>query len=106
MPHVQYQKIISWVLATSLGFIPLAACSKEKPYSQKDRFSYTLTFDPNGVPEVKDAKGNTIQAKKVELPLKATKIVRVRTASIMDVEGSHYILIDIGGTLYQINLPD
>lgn len=106
MHYTQFQKILSCLLVSSLGFIPLAACSKEKPYTQKDRFSYTLTIDANGVPAVKDARGNPIEAKKVELPVKAKKIVRIRTVSVMDVEGSHYILIDIGGTLYQINLPD
>lgn len=106
MHRIQYRKFLSCLLVSSLGFIPLAACSKEKPSAQKDQFSYTLTIDTKGVPAVKDARGNLIQAKKVDLPLKATKIVRVRTVSVMDVEGSHYILIDIGGTLYQINLPD
>ena len=55
---------------------------------------------------VVDPKGIALPAKKVEFPVDAKKILRVRTFSIIDVEGSHFILITINGSTYQINLPD
>lgn len=106
MLYKKYQKILTCLVVSSIGLMPLAACSKEKAQDKKDRFSYTLSIDPKGVPVVVDARGNPIQAKKIEPPVDAKKIVRVRTFSVMDIEGSHYILIDIGGSLYRINLPD
>ena len=106
MQYKKYQKILTCLLASSIGLMPLAACSKEKTQDKKDRFSYTLSIDPKGLPVVLDSRGNSIPAKKIEPPVDAKKIVRVRTFSVIDVEGSHYILIDIGGTLYRINLPD
>lgn len=102
----KYQKFLSCMLISSIGLMPLAACSKEKPYENKDRFSYTVKIDSKGMPVVLDAKGKEIPANEVKLPVDAKKIVRVRTFSVMDVEGSHYILISIGGTTYKINLPD
>lgn len=101
MRHKQFPKWFSYFLVLCIGYIPLTACSKEPPRSSKDRFSYTLTLDEKGLPVV-----NGIQGKRVAGPVDAKKIVRVRTMSIMDVEGSHYILIELGGTMYQINLPD
>lgn len=101
MHQKQLPKWFSYLLILCLGYVPLTACSKEQPKSSKDRFSYTLTLDEKGLPVA-----NGISAKRVQGPLEAKKIVRVRTMSIMDVEGSHYILIELGGVMYQINLPD
>lgn len=106
MQYKKYQKFLSCLLFSSIGLMPLAACSKEKPQDKKDRFSYALSFDAEGLPMVLDARGKSFPAKKVEPPIDARKIVRVRTFSVIDVEGSHFILIQIGGTMYQINLPD
>lgn len=106
MQYKKYQKILTCLLVSSIGFMPLAACSKEKTPNKEDRFSYTLSIDPKGLPVVLDSRGKSIPAKKIEPPVDARKIVRVRTFSVIDVEGSHYILIDIGGSLYRINLPD
>lgn len=97
----QLSKWFSYLLILCVGCIPLTACSKEQPKTPKDQFSYTLTLDEKGLPIV-----NGIPGKRVEGPLEAKKIVRVRTMSIMDVVGSHYILIELGGVMYQINLPD
>ena len=106
MQYKQYQKLLSCLLVSSIGFIPLAACSKEPPKGKKDPYSYTLTIDAKGLPVVVDPKGIALPAKKVEFPVDAKKILRVRTFSIIDVEGSHFILITINGSTYQINLPD
>jgi hypothetical protein len=100
------QKWFSYLLVLCIGYIPLTACSKEPPKNQKDRFSYTLSFDAKGNPTVLDANGKPIPAQRVDGAVDAKKIVRVRTISVIDVEGSHYILINIGGYLYKINLPD
>jgi hypothetical protein len=106
MQQKRYQKWFAYLLVSCIGLVPLAACSKETPKDKKDRFSYSLSFDEKGLPVVLDAKGKPIPPKKVEGPVDAKKIVRVRTISIIDVVGSHYILIDLGGTLYRIDLPD
>ena len=106
MQYKQYQKLLSCLLVSSIGLIPLTACSKEPLQSKKDPYSYTLSIDAKGLPVVLDAKGIALPAERVEGPVNAKKIVRVRTFSVIDVEGSHYILIDIGGKLYRINLPD
>lgn len=106
MQYKLYQKFLFSLLASSVGFIPLAACSKEPPKGRKDPYSYTVSIDPKGMPIVTDPKGISLPATKVELPVDAKKIVRIRTFSIMDVEGSHFVLIDIEGTTYKILLPD
>ena len=102
----QYQKWFSYLLVLGIGYMPLTACSKEPSRNNKDRLSYTLSFDAKGMPVVLDAKGNPIPPKKVEGAVDARKIVRVRTMSVIDVEGSHFILIDLDGTMYRIDLPD
>lgn len=106
MQQKRYQKWFAYLLVSSIGLVPLAACSKEPPKDKKDKFAYTLSFDAKGLPVVLDAKGKPIPPRKVEGPVNAKKIVRVRTISVIDVEGSHFILIEIGGTTYQIDLPD
>lgn len=106
MYQKQLSKWFSYLLILCFGYVPLAACSKEPPSKQpKDHFSYTLSIDEKGMPVV-SANGRHIPATRVEAPLVAKKIVRVRTMSIMDVEGSHFILIELGGSLYRIDLPD
>lgn len=105
MQHKRYQNWFSCLLALSIGFIPLAACSKEPPKDDKNKFSYNLSFDATGLPVVLDQKGIAIAPRKVDGPVGAKKIVRVRTFSVIEVEGSHFILIDIGGSLYQVDLP-
>ena len=106
MQYKQYQKLLSCLLVSSIGFIPLAACSKEPPKGKKDPFSYTVSIDAKGLPVIVDSQGISLPAKEVKLPMDAKKIVRIRTFSIIDIVGSHFVLIDIGGKLYQINLPD
>lgn len=61
---------------------------------------------PDEYLKVFDANGKPMQLTKVTGAIPAKKIVRVRTMSILDVEGSHFVLIEIGGTLYRIDLPD
>jgi len=100
-----YKKLLSCLLVSSIGFIPLAACSKEKPKDKKDPFSYTLSIDAKGLPVVLDAKGNPIPPKRVEGSVDAKKVLRIRTFSVIDIEGSNFILIEIGGTIYRIDLP-
>ena len=56
--------------------------------------------------KVFDANGKPMQLTKVNGAIPAKKIVRVRTMSILDVEGSHFVLMEIGGTLYRIDMPD
>lgn len=106
MQYKKYQKFLSCLLFLSIGLMPLAACSKEPPKGKNDPYSYTLSVDAKGVPAVMDPKGIALPAKKVEFPVDAKKIVRVRNFSVIDVEGSHFVLITINGSTYQINLPD
>jgi hypothetical protein len=106
MQQKRYPKWFAYLLVSSIGLVPLVACSKEAPKDKKGRFAYSLSFDEKGLPVVLDAKGKPIPPKKVEGPVDAKKIVRVRTISVIDVEGSHFILIEIDGRLYRIDLPD
>lgn len=106
MQYKQYQKLLSCLLVSSIGLAPLTACSKEPPKGKNDPFSYTVSIGEKGVPMVMDSQGISLPAEKVKLPMDAKKIQRIRTISVIDVEGSHYILIDINGSLYRINLPD
>lgn len=46
-----------------------------------------------------------IEGKETELPLKATKIKAFKTLSVLQAEGSHYLIIRIGGISYKFNLP-
>mgnify|MGYP001619891591 CR=1 FL=1 len=105
MYRKQYQNWFSYLLVLCIGYIPLTACSKEPSRDQKDGFSYTLSFDSKGMPVVLDAKGNPVPPIRVEGAVDAKKIVRVRNFSVIDVEGSHFILFQINGTMYRFNLP-
>ena len=98
-------KWFSYLLALLIGYIPLTACSKEPSRDQKDRFSYTLSIDAKGVPVILDARGKVIPPVKVEGAVEAKKIVRIRNFSVIDVEGSHFILFQINGSTYRYNLP-
>lgn len=106
MQYRQYQKLLSCLLVSSIGLVPLTACSKEPPKGKKDPFSYTVSIDENGVPKVIGSQGISLPVEKVKLPVDAKKILRIRTISVMDVEGSHFVLIDINGSVYKIPLPD
>lgn len=86
--------------------LPLSACAKEPPGGQNYRFAYTASLDANGNLRVLDANGKPLPAKRIDGPLSAKKIVRVRTMSIVEVEGSHYLAINVDGVFYQIPLPD
>lgn len=79
--------------------------TQEAPTSNKTDFAYTISFTAEGEPSVLDAKGRPAKARRVCGPIKADKIVRVRTMSIVEAEGSHYIVINLDGALYQIDLP-
>ena len=105
MSYERFQKWFSYLLVLCIGYIPIAACSKEPPKDPKDQFSYTLSLDAQGNPTVLDARGKPVPPKRVEGPVDARKIVRVRTMSVIDVEGSHYILFQINGTMYRFDLP-
>lgn len=106
MQYKQYQKLLPYLLVSVIGFVPLVACSKEPPKDKKDPYSYTLSIDAKGMPVIMSPKGVALPAKKVEFPVDAKKILRVRTLSIIDVEGSHFVLITIDGTTYKVPLPD
>lgn len=106
MRYKHYKKWLSFLLALSVSVIPLSACSKEQSKDHPAPFSYKLSFDENGVPIVLDQKGNALPLRKVDGPVGAKKILRVRTFSVIEVEGSHFILVTINGTTYQINIPD
>lgn len=84
----------------------IAACAKEPPATHPYRFNYTTTLDSKGNLTVLDARGKPIPAKRIDGPLSAKKIVRVRTMSILEIEGSHYLAIIVDGVAYQIPLPD
>lgn len=56
--------------------------------------------------KVFDTNGKPLPMTKIEGPLNANKIVSVKTITIMDIEGSHYLAIVVDGVAYQIPLPD
>lgn len=70
------------------------------------QFNYTLNIDANGRFQVIDKTGRVAEAREVSGPLDAKRIMRVRTLSIVEVEGSHYLVIMLDGVLYEIPLPD
>lgn len=82
----------------------------EHPHEQHDcqeyEFAYNVSIDAKGNLRVFDVKGKPIEAREARGPLDAKKIIRVQTMSIIEVEGSHYLAIIVGGTLYQVPLPD
>lgn len=105
------------LLVVWIGFLPLAACAKEptkpsgetsyqEPTKPTGQASYNVTLDANGLPALIGPNGRIIPAKKVTPPIPAKLITRVRTMSIIDVVGSHFVLIEIGGTLYRVDMPD
>lgn len=100
-----YKKWVSNLLVVWIGCLPLGACANEHP-KPPDRASYNVVIDAKGIPAVVGPDGRTIQAKKVTPPIAAKQITRVRTMSIIDVVGSHFVLIEIGGTLYRVDMPD
>jgi hypothetical protein len=105
MHRKKCQKWFLYMLVLFIGYTPLAACSKEMSRDHNGKFSYTLSFDAKGMPMVLDASGQPVPAKRVEGPVDAKKIVRVRNFSVIDVEGSHFILFQINGTMYRFDLP-
>lgn len=93
------------VVAALVGVSSLNAEPKgsiKSPY----RFAYTAGVDANGNLKVLDARGKQLPVKKVDGPLSAKNIVKIRTMTIVEVEGSHYLAIELDGVAYQIPLPD
>ena len=53
-----------------------------------------------------DANGKPLTLTKADRPLNAKRIVSVKTITVMDIEGSHYLDITIDGVPYKVMLPD
>ncbi len=69
---------------------------------------FYITFDAKGEPVVLDSKGNRLELERegavAEIPTPST-IKRVTQISALEIEGSHYYLLFIGGRFVKIPLP-
>lgn len=94
------------LLALTTATVSLGALAKDQPLDKPYRFAYTAGVDANGTLKVLDAKGKPLPMKRIDGPLRAKRIVKMRTLTIVEVEGSHYLAIMLDGVPYQIPLPD
>jgi hypothetical protein len=101
-----YQKEwMTCLLALAISVLPLTACSKEPSKGQPVQGDYSLRIGATGMPEVLDAKGRLVKGHEVKPPVEAKNILNVKTFTVMEVQGSHFILFSINGTLYRYDLP-
>ncbi len=67
---------------------------------------FSITFDMQGNPIVLGANGKIIPPSRVTFPIKDVKaIANVNTITAIEVYGSHYYVLKIGGDNYVIDLP-
>ncbi len=67
---------------------------------------FSITFDMQGNPIVLGANGKRILPSRVTFPIKDVKaIANVNTITAIEVYGSHYYVLEIGGDDYVIDLP-
>jgi hypothetical protein len=66
---------------------------------------YELMFNSNGDIEVCDASKNIVPGKPAEFPEKASQIYGVKTITIVEAEGSHYIIVYVNGVPKKYYLP-
>ena len=104
--HKYSLAVVPVLVATLVGMSSLNAESKGASIKSPYRFAYTAGVDANGNLKVLDARGKQLPVKKVDGPLPAKNIVKIRTMTIIEVEGSHYLAIELDGVAYQIPLPD
>ena len=64
-----------------------------------------ITFKNNGQPVIVDDNGNIIEGKPVEFPVRSRSIVSVQTFSVIQVVGSHFVIIDMAGNPLRFDLP-
>lgn len=100
-----YRKLSSYLLIFCIGSAPLSACAKPSN-DQKYQFAYTAGIDASGKLQVLDKNGKPLPTQRITGPVDARKIIRVRTMTIVEVEGSHYLDITIDGVPYKVMLPD
>lgn len=67
---------------------------------------FAITFDLKGNPVVIDREGRAIPPQEVEFPIRQVNAIgSVTTISAIEVHGSHYYILKIGGNIYHIPLP-
>lgn len=79
---------------------------KSRPSERARYLPFSIRFDLKGNPVIVDEKGNEIELTPVKPPFKATEIVGVETISVVTYKGSCKQVYNIGGRLYEIQLPD
>ncbi|MEE9338079.1 MAG: hypothetical protein V3U87_08370 [Methylococcaceae bacterium] len=60
---------------------------------------YNLNFDSSGNITIANTDRQLISGQRVKFPIDCKKILNVRNIQIFEIEGSHYIIVDNGGTL-------
>lgn len=78
---------------------------EEKHCGCNDAPEYTIRFDANGKLLVFDRDDEEVKGEKFDFPQEATSIKDIKTISIVQATGSHYLIIILGGTPYKFNLP-
>ena len=105
MKFMRNTRLSSSLLVLLMGCVSLSACATPPKHDQS-QFSYTVSLDADGNLTVLDRYRKPVKAQKISGPVDAKKIVRVRSITIIEVEGSHFLEIVIDGTPYKVPLPD
>ena len=95
--------------------IPITACAEMKystrtssTTSTSDEMQYKFTIDSKGNPMVVGANGKAIRGEPVDFSqqgVRATEILDIKTYTIVEARGSHYILVKSGGKSLKFTLP-
>ncbi len=107
--RVQLAALAAFMLAGTL----LSGCASRggglyQPPAQplQETVPFSITFDMKGNPIVVDREGQLISPKDVEFPvINVRAIATLNTITAMEVHGSHYYILKIGGNTYHIPLP-
>jgi len=91
--------------------ILMSACTHTKErmdasITPPNKLPFTIGFDENDKPLFFDTKGNIIQPKSVDFPIKAEYINSMQTISVVKVEGSCFYLIEFMNEFIRIDLPE
>lgn len=108
----QYQSQLMVLVPLILAISLLSGCAgKERLYQApgkppQETVPFSITFDLKGNPVVVDRDGKLISPKRVEFPITEVRAIsNLKTITAMEVHGSHYYILKIGGDTYHIPLP-
>ena len=96
--------------ASTFGLIfSFTACAQEltkAPITDEEMYQpFSIVFDKEHKPLVLDSKGKRLDKIEVDFPLKAEAVLSMEAISAIQIHGSHYYIIQVGGDYYKVPLP-